>query len=60
MRHNYGIDSFKFDAGEVSYLPYSYGPEIAWENPSNYTTMYVEAVSALGDMIEVNIQFIPQ
>ena len=55
MRHNYGIDSFKFDAGEVSYLPYSYGPEIAWENPSNYTTLYVEAVSALGDMIEVNI-----
>lgn len=53
MRRSYGIDSFKFDAGEVSYLPFSYGPLIDWENPCSYTKLYVEAVSRLGDMIEV-------
>ena len=53
MRETYGIDSFKFDAGEVSYLPYSYAPMADWEDPSSYTRLYVEAVSRLGDMIEV-------
>ena len=55
MRRNYGIDSFKFDAGEVTYLPYSYGPKVDWEDPCSYTRLYVSAVSGLGDMIEVNI-----
>ena len=53
MRETYGVDSFKFDAGEVSYLPYSYAPMTGWENPCSYTKFYVEAVSRLGDMIEV-------
>ena len=57
MRETYGIDSFKFDAGEVSYLPYSFAPMNEWENPSDFTKLYVEAVSRLGDKIEVGMRF---
>lgn len=55
MKEKYGIDSFKFDAGEVTYLPSSHQVSKEWQNESStYTTRYVDAVSRLGPMIEVN------
>jgi alpha-glucosidase (family GH31 glycosyl hydrolase) len=50
----YGIDSFKFDAGETNWLPYA-SQLIGNANlqPNLYTTRYVEAVSAFGGLIEV-------
>jgi len=54
LRTEVGIDSFKFDAGETNWLPYSRklnGDEALV--PNIYTTKYVEAVAAFGGMIEV-------
>lgn len=53
MKEEYGIDSFKFDAGEVTYLPAFHEYSSTWTDPSEYTTKYVAAVSKLGPMIEV-------
>jgi len=54
LRTNYGIDSFKFDAGEANWLPPSLrlegDPRLA---PNIYTTKYVEAVAPLGGLVEV-------
>ena len=49
-----GIDSFKFDAGETSFLPQL--PVLngrAEENPGIFTKKYVSTVSQFGPMIEV-------
>lgn len=54
MKENYGIDSFKFDAGEVTYLPPVHEYSFKWQDQSIYTTKYVAAVSKLGPMIEVS------
>jgi alpha-glucosidase (family GH31 glycosyl hydrolase) len=53
MKDEYGVDSFKFDAGEVTYLPPVHEYSGKWSDPTVYTTKYVEAVSKLGSMIEV-------
>ena len=56
LRTDFGIDSFKFDAGEVNWLSTSIylndglNPEI-W--PAIFTTRYAEAVSYFGNQIEV-------
>ncbi|KAL3847851.1 hypothetical protein ACJMK2_018742 [Sinanodonta woodiana] len=57
MKEVYGVDSFKFDAGEVSFLPSTYMPKIPWINPGTYARKYVEAVSTMGSMIEVRCGF---
>jgi alpha-glucosidase len=53
LRTDYGVDSYKFDAGETNWLPYSskFGDE--HNQPNIYTTKYVEAVAAYGGMVEV-------
>ncbi|XP_066944033.1 myogenesis-regulating glycosidase-like [Macrobrachium rosenbergii] len=51
-----GIDSFKFDAGESSWLPKVFTlnvDERLW--PSIYTKYYVDAVSEFGGMIETRV-----
>ena len=53
MKADYGVDSFKFDAGEVTYLPPTHEYSRIWSDHSVYTTKYVKAVSKLGSMIEV-------
>lgn len=57
MQTEYQIDSFKFDAGEMTYLPSSYSTRYRLGNPGYYTTLYVDMVSRLGDMIEVRCGF---
>jgi alpha-glucosidase (family GH31 glycosyl hydrolase) len=57
MRLEYGIDSFKFDAGEMTYLPPDFTTHIPWSNPASFATEYVSAVTTLGDMIEVRCGF---
>ena len=54
LRTEFGIDAFKFDAGESNLLPYSMklnGDQNL--QPNLFTTKYVEAVAAFGGMIEV-------
>ncbi|KAJ8301025.1 hypothetical protein KUTeg_022544 [Tegillarca granosa] len=53
MKETYDIDSFKFDAGEMTYLPSSYKTNRVLENSGLFTKLYVDAVSRLGNMIEV-------
>lgn len=53
MKDTYGVDSFKFDAGEMTYLPPSYKTLGTLENSGLFTKLYVDAVSRLGTMIEV-------
>jgi alpha-glucosidase (family GH31 glycosyl hydrolase) len=56
LRAVYGIDSFKFDGGDMSGLPYSH--QLAGDvnlGPSIATTKYVEAVAIFGNMVEVRV-----
>lgn len=53
MRTDYGVDSFKFDAGEVNFVPPVHEHLTNWTEPTVYTTKYVAAVSKMGPMIEV-------
>ena len=58
LRVDYGIDSFKFDAGESNWLPSSIvlNEEIEQNHwPAAFTTAYVDAVSKFGSMIEVRV-----
>jgi len=55
LQINYGIDSFKFDAGETDRLPWEFvlseGSEFRY--PNEYTRAYVDSVSQFGGLIEV-------
>ena len=42
LQKEYGISSFKFEAGEASYLPAGYKPHVPFYNPSNFTKLYAE------------------
>jgi len=57
MKRDYGVDSFKFDAGEVTYVPSFHRHVLTWVDATRYTTKYVEAVSKLGPMIEVRANY---
>ena len=49
----FGVDSFKFDAGEVDYLPENWRAAVPFSNPNYYTTLYVNMAVRFGKMIEV-------
>ncbi|XP_053655548.1 myogenesis-regulating glycosidase isoform X3 [Cherax quadricarinatus] len=56
LREKVGIDSFKFDAGEASWLPDVYTlsvDERFW--PNAYTQKYIDTVSQFGGMIEARV-----
>ncbi|KAG0726908.1 Myogenesis-regulating glycosidase [Chionoecetes opilio] len=56
LQQDTGIDSFKFDAGEASWLPENYtlqADETFW--PNIYTMKYVETAAKFGNMIEVRV-----
>lgn len=54
----FGLDSFKFDAGEVDYLPPNWRSAIPLSNPNEYTTLYVHMAATFGRMIEVTTLYI--
>ncbi|XP_076092960.1 myogenesis-regulating glycosidase-like [Mytilus galloprovincialis] len=53
MKENYGIDSFKFDAGERTFIPIPFSSHQIINNPNIFATKYVEMVSNHGNLIEV-------
>lgn len=59
LKKKFGIDSFKFDAGEVSWL--SDGARLhdtgALQRPSLFTKAYVEAVAKLGRAVETRVAY---
>lgn len=56
FRTQYGIDSFKFDAGETNYLGYhkTMAPIV---NPCEYSTAWVKLAAQLGKQVEVRVGF---
>ncbi|XP_064611379.1 myogenesis-regulating glycosidase-like [Liolophura sinensis] len=42
LRDKYNISSFKFDAGEVPWLPAAYKTNQTYRNPDDYTTLWAE------------------
>ncbi|XP_047121975.1 myogenesis-regulating glycosidase-like [Schistocerca piceifrons] len=53
LRNETGLDSFKFDAGETSWLPQLPAITPLEVNPVRFTDDYVQTVSQFGPMIEV-------
>lgn len=55
MTKDYGIDAFKFDAGEVVWLPDDFNFMQEYINPNEFTNKYVKVVSepTYRDRIEV-------
>ena len=52
-----GLDSFKFDAGELHFLPSSFSTDSPIMNPSDYTTKYAEVVASFGKMVEMRASY---
>ena len=57
FKKKFDIDSFKFDAGEVSYIPRDCTFNTPQENINNFGTNYVKMVSELGGMVEVGVGY---
>lgn len=57
LSNQYGIDSFKFDAGEVSWLPPNFilHDKNARMQPNLYSELYVQMASEMGIMVEVRV-----
>ncbi|XP_049766153.1 myogenesis-regulating glycosidase-like [Schistocerca cancellata] len=53
LRNETGIDSFKFDAGETSFLPQLPDMDPVELNPVKFTEDYVNTAAQFGPMIEV-------
>jgi myogenesis-regulating glycosidase len=55
LQSNYGIDSFKFDAGESNWLPSCYQLKNTplEQQPNSYTESYVRNMERFGPMVEV-------
>lgn len=56
LQQNTGVDSFKFDAGESSWLPENYTLQVDerfW--PNIYSIKYMETVTQFGNMIEARV-----
>ncbi|XP_047003771.1 myogenesis-regulating glycosidase-like [Schistocerca americana] len=63
LRNETGIDSFKFDAGETSWLPQLPDIEPRRLNPVQFSAEYLQTASQFGSMIEVRVgqqsQYLP-
>ncbi|XP_002737617.1 myogenesis-regulating glycosidase-like [Saccoglossus kowalevskii] len=53
LRHDVRLSSYKFDAGEINFLPPSCITQTPLLHPGQYTTNYVKTAASLGDQIEV-------
>lgn len=53
----FGIAGFKFDAGELNYLPKDYKFSIELSNPNSFSKSYVKLASSTGNLTEVRVGF---
>ncbi|XP_020795944.1 myogenesis-regulating glycosidase [Boleophthalmus pectinirostris] len=53
LRSRYGVVSFKFDAGETSYLPWKFSTKVPIRDPSVFTRRYTEMVIPFNDRAEL-------
>ena len=47
LQTSFGIDSFKFDAGETNWLPSNFESKVMMNNPNEYTTKYAELCASI-------------
>ncbi|KAA0716392.1 Myogenesis-regulating glycosidase [Triplophysa tibetana] len=53
LKNKYGVASFKFDAGETSYLPLDFSTFIPLHDPSTFTRRYTEMAIPFSDRAEL-------
>ncbi|KAG9261847.1 putative family 31 glucosidase [Astyanax mexicanus] len=53
LKNKYGIASFKFDAGETSYLPQQFSTFSSLQDPSTFTRRYTEIAIPYNDRAEL-------
>lgn len=57
LRSKYGIVSFKFDAGETTYLPVEFSTQKPLSDPSIYSKLYAEVASSHCKLGEVRVGY---
>ncbi|KFP40151.1 putative family 31 glucosidase KIAA1161, partial [Chlamydotis macqueenii] len=57
LRHKYGISSFKFDAGETSYLPKQFSTFRPLPDPSIWSRRYTEMAIPFYELAEVRVGY---
>ncbi|XP_076252804.1 myogenesis-regulating glycosidase-like [Rhynchophorus ferrugineus] len=57
LQQSPGIDSFKFDAGEINYMKMPPKFDDVYHSPNILTTKYVDTCAQFGDLIEVRSGF---
>jgi alpha-glucosidase (family GH31 glycosyl hydrolase) len=53
FKERYAIDSFKFDAGEISYTPPFFVTKEKQTNVNEFTQSYAEMVASMGPLVEL-------
>ncbi|XP_073807533.1 myogenesis-regulating glycosidase isoform X2 [Danio rerio] len=53
LKNKYGVESFKFDAGETSYLPQQFSTFVPLHDPSTFTRRYTEMAIPFNDRGEL-------
>ncbi|XP_067840891.1 myogenesis-regulating glycosidase [Heptranchias perlo] len=57
LRSKYGIVSFKFDAGETSYLPAEFSTQKPLSDPSIFSKLYAETAALYCKLAEVRVGY---
>ncbi|XP_048874584.1 myogenesis-regulating glycosidase isoform X2 [Brienomyrus brachyistius] len=57
LRSKYGVTSFKFDAGETSYLPSQFSTYVPLNDPSTFTRRYSEMAIPFNDRAELRVGY---
>lgn len=57
FKDKYGLDGFKFDAGDVGYLPKFYTLNTTLENINFFSSKYAQLASSFGDLGEVRVGY---
>ncbi|XP_051924782.1 myogenesis-regulating glycosidase-like isoform X1 [Hippocampus zosterae] len=57
LKAHYGVTSFKFDAGETSYLPQQFSTLIPLTDPSTFTRRYTEMAIPFSERAELRVGY---
>ncbi|XP_053726351.1 myogenesis-regulating glycosidase-like [Synchiropus splendidus] len=57
MKARYGVTSFKFDAGETSYLPRQFSTYAHLSDPSTFTRRYTEMATPFSERAELRVGY---
>ena len=60
MRSHYGVDSFKFDGAEVSFLPDVFSFDQMVGNPGEYSAIYADVAARFAPLAEVRVGYFTQ